>query len=210
MRAFAIAAIAALCLGIGWDSAAQTGRGDRSDLADVPPEFRFLFLAPEESARTGDAADHWARLPYDSISLERGFTGGCLIQCSTYKVSFHRGPIPGDAAPFNTRGRAELRAVAPEKMFQRPIDRSGAFTGAIDLATFAHVSYLLHKLRFSDLPDKYDSPLAQQDHPFTTLSVTAGGKTKAVVDYGDRRPIELWAIQEAIDSAARRVAWALE
>jgi len=39
------------------------------------------------------------------------------------------------------------------------------------------------------------------------LSVAAGGKTKAVIDYGDGRPVELWAIQQALDSVSKNIEW---
>jgi hypothetical protein len=39
------------------------------------------------------------------------------------------------------------------------------------------------------------------------LSVAAGGKTKTVIDYGVARPVELWAIQQVIDSVTKSIQW---
>ena len=43
------------------------------------------------------------------------------------------------------------------------------------------------------------------------LSVAAGGKTKAVIDYqygyGDGRLVELWAIQQMLDSLSKSIKW---
>ena len=45
------------------------------------------------------------------------------------------------------------------------------------------------------------------DRPYVMLSVAAGGKTKTVIDYGEGRPVELWAIQQAIDSVSKNIKW---
>jgi hypothetical protein len=39
------------------------------------------------------------------------------------------------------------------------------------------------------------------------LSVAAGGKMKTVIDYGEGRPVELWAIQRALDSVSKSISW---
>jgi len=43
------------------------------------------------------------------------------------------------------------------------------------------------------------------------LSVAAGGKTKTVsgyiYGYGDVRLVELWAIQQALDSISKSIKW---
>ena len=55
-------------------------------LADIPKEFAFLFHSParheQETAKRPNylvyEEELWKGLPYDSISLERGSTGGCV------------------------------------------------------------------------------------------------------------------------------------
>jgi hypothetical protein len=42
---------------------------------------------------------------------------------------------------------------------------------------------------------------------YAVLSVTANGKTKTVVDYGQQRPVELWAIQQALDAVSKNIQW---
>ena len=180
--------------------------------ADVPEEFRFLFLSPEQRFREaggrGDAymEELWKGLPYDSISLERGFTGGCIIACGSTRITLHRATISGT---FNTlagvRGRAELRTVTADMTLQ--VARTTEQAGLVDIGAYANLSYLLHKLRFLELPDRYYSAQARFDVPFTTLTVVAHGKTKAVTDYGEGRPIELWAIQQALDAVSKSIQW---
>jgi hypothetical protein len=42
------------------------------------------------------------------------------------------------------------------------------------------------------------------------VTVVAGGKAKAVTDYQEGIPVELWASQQAIDSVSKSVQWTQE
>lgn len=209
-----------------------TGTKPRAQpLADIPKEFGFLFLSPDQLDR--DAAkrstyweDLWKGLPYDSISLERGGTAGCPPGvCST--VTFYRATVSGIAMPAPCRtapcppgsGRAELSTVEtlggispiafllPPQPVQPPAPIIKDFEGSVDIRSFANLSYLLHQLRFLDLPNEYHCFSCSPHRFYATLSVVAGGKTKTVIDYGEERPIELWAIQQAFDSVSKNVKW---
>ena len=183
--------------------------------ADVPEEFRFLFLSAEQ--RTREAAERgtaywaglWMGLPYDSISLERGSTGGCLYVCGSNKLTlYRRTTTSGSVSIFgDLLGRAELRTVSLDITLQPPGARRSEFGGSVDLFTYANLSYLLHKVRFLELPDRYESERAKQDTSFVTLTVVANGKTKAVTDFNEGRPVELWAIQQACDSVSKTIQW---
>ena len=130
MRYFCVAVLLAWTVGsaevfvAGPQSAGgQKGTEPREQpLTDVPQEFRFLFLSPEqrmreEAKRPTYWEDLWKGLPYDSISLERGSTGGCLYVCSSSTVTLYRATIAGS---FNTF--AGLRGRAPGVL----VDQSGA------------------------------------------------------------------------------------
>lgn len=114
------------------------GTKPREPLADIPEGFEFLFQSPEQ--RTREEAkrptyweDLWKGLPYDSISLERGGTGGCLVVCENSKVTLYRATVSGiTLAPIDQtgrvvfrelRGRAELRTVAADMKLQPPAPR---------------------------------------------------------------------------------------
>ena len=75
----------------------------------------------------------------------------------------------------------------------------------MDIWTFAKLSYLIQQwgLTLKDNP----SPIVHQDAPSAMVSVSGPGISKTVHDYGGVRTIELWSIQEAIDSAAKSVLW---
>jgi hypothetical protein len=202
-------------------------------LADIPEAFRFLFHSPEQHDREVAKRPNfmvyeeelWKGLPYDSISLERGSMGGCVGACPTTTVTFYRAtvsgiPMPGTCrtAPCplaDVRGRAELRTVQgasgdlaslqpPEALQNRVLRIS---EGSVRLREFAMLSYLLHKQRFLDLPNEYACPSCPADRVYAMLSVAAGGKTKTVIDYGVARPVELWAIQQVIDSVSKGIQW---
>ena len=213
-------------------------------VADIPKEFGFLFHSEEQRDRDAKRPtyweDLWKGLPYDSISLERGGTGGCIVACASSMVTLYRATVSGirESAPCRTapcppgelRGRAELRTVAapnfalvgfrnlqpPEPRIselevflppQPPAPIISDFEGSVRIYEFANLSYLLHKLRFLDLPDEYDCRGCPADRPYVMLSVAAGGKTKTVIDSGLGRPVELWAIQQALDSVSRSIRW---
>jgi hypothetical protein len=190
--------------------------------ADIPKEFGFLFLSPEQ--RVQEAAkrptyweDLWKGLPYDSISLERGGTGGCFFVCENSRVTLYRATVSGivtpplialdgrQVQPGQLRGRAELRTVAADMKLQAA--RTSEFEGSVDLYTFANLSYLLHRERFLDLPNRYECASCPADRSYVTLSVAAGGKTKTVIDYVEGRPVELWAIQQVLDSVSKNIKW---
>jgi hypothetical protein len=58
-----------------------------------------------------------------------------------------------------------------------------------------------------DLPNRYDSAQGRYDSSFVTVTVTANGSTKSVTDFGEGRPIELWAIQQTLDSVTTSIQW---
>ena len=201
-------------------------------LADIPEAFRFLFHSPEQHDRETAKRPNfmvyeeelWKGLPYDSISLERGSTGGCVGACPTTTVTLYRATVSACRTALcplaDVRGRAELRTVQgasgdlaslpgaslqpPEALQTRVLRIS---EGSVRLREFAMLSYLLHKQRFLDLPNEYDCRGCPADRVYAMLSVAAGGKTKTVIDYGVARPPELWAIQQVIDSVSKSIQW---
>jgi hypothetical protein len=214
-------------------AAGQNGTKPREPLADIPEAFRFLFHSPEQHDREVAKRPNfmvyeeelWKGLPYDSISLERGSTGGCVGACPTITVTLYRATVSGirmpgacrtaPCPPGEQRGRAELRTVQgassdlasllPPQAAQTRVLRISE--GSVRLREFAMLSYLLYKQRFLDLPNEYDCRGCPADRVYAVLSVTAGGKTKTVIDYGVVRPIELWAIQQVIESVSKGIQW---
>jgi hypothetical protein len=81
----------------------------------------------------------------------------------------------------------------------------GAFEGRVDIFTFAKLSYLIQEwaLPLADEPPR----MSITDSTAAIVSVSAPAVSKAIHDYGAVRTIELWAVQEAIDSAAQSIAW---
>jgi len=195
----------ALCLALCFADAAVSSRGgggSRAPQGDgLPPEFGFLIRG---SIPSGGLEAAWAALPFDSITLERT---PCFGRCPAYKVTFFRATPRSDGAnTYADRfGRAELVSTLlgtnDEYVRQFP-EALGRFTGWVDIWTFAQLSLLIRNADIARLPDGRPG---QSDAPTTLVSVT-GRLTKTVSGSGPRE-IQLWAIQEAIDSAAKSVAW---
>jgi hypothetical protein len=216
MRLASVAACCLVCVIAHSAIGNGQGQGVQPDLSDVPPHFRFLFrqISIEEQDRRSRGIEldirpsPWAELPYDSISLERS---PCMIVCPSYTVTFYRRTGAPTASDDDVYGRAELDAQVPKGAIDgyrgRPFpERSGGYTGRIDLFTYARLAYLIQKSNFAAMPPRYSS--GWSDERTSTVRVTAASKVQSVADEGEVGPIELWAIREGIDSAAKSIVWA--
>jgi len=124
-------------------------------------------------------------LPFERIELERT---ACFGFCPIYTVTLFRD------------GKARYHGEAFVK-------NEGDFTGSIHISEFGRLCYLLEHLRFSEFEPEYTAPWTCS--PTAYLRVwTAGGEDPIVVkDYGEYAPIELWALQQAVDAVAGRIEW---
>ena len=111
MRYFCVVVLLAWIVGSGDVFAADAqqpagglkGTKPEQPLADIPEAFRFLFHSPEQYDREVAKRptylvyeeELWKGLPYDSISLERGSTGGCFGACPTTTVTLYRATVSG-------------------------------------------------------------------------------------------------------------------
>jgi hypothetical protein len=172
--------------------------------SDIPTPFRFLF---EGAIRAGGLNEAWAGLPFDSITLERTT---CLGTCPAYTVTFYRGTSKsvGDESFDDRFGRAVLtvtRVARTERYSRRFPEATGNFEGRVDVWTFGNLSYLIQK--WGVTVNDGTPPLVRTDAPAAILRVSGPAISKTVSDYGGVRTIELWSIHEAIDSAAKSIAW---
>ena len=113
--------------------------------------------------------------------------------------------------PFQQPPAAQNSELEPFLPLQRQATQISDLEGSVDIYTFAKLSYLLYRARFLQLPDRYWCSSCPVEPGYFMLSVAAGGKTKAVIDYqygyGDGRLVELWAIQQLIDSVSKSIKW---
>ena len=167
----------------------------------VPPAFQFLFGRDVDSV-----AATWAGLPFESITLERDT---CFGSCPAYKVTFYRRtPAAESKDDDDTMGVADLSVTklgGTDKFSRRFPEALGEFRGMIHISEFAHLSYFIQKAGFFELQDSYDSNWT--DQATTWVRVARPGGAKEVRNYGGIAPIEMWGIEQALDSAARRVKW---
>jgi len=149
-------------------------------ISNVPDLYKPLYLG-NLSADKIEAFR--AALPYESISLERT---PCSGSCPVYRVTLYRS------------GKAEFEA----KAF---LPKTGAFTGQVDLPTFARLCYVLDNSRFNDFQEKYRANLT--DEAACIITVSTGKSQKTVTDYGTIGPIQLWTIEQLIDGVRERTDW---
>jgi len=149
-------------------------------ISNVPDIYKPLYLG---NLSADKIESFRASLPYESISLERT---PCFGSCPVYRVTLHRS------------GRAEFEA----KAF---LPKIGAFTGQVDLPTFARLCYALDNSRFNNFQEKYRANLT--DDTACIITVSTGKSRKTVTDYGAIGPIQLWTIEELIDGVRERIVW---
>lgn len=171
---------ALLLAGAGVPQPKQRGMSNREVALTVPAEFKSLF---DGGISTSKESDVWAGFPYDRIDLERT---ACFGRCPVYRVSLFKG------------GRAEWHGV-------RYTERAGDFEGKVNVFDYGKLCYLLKRLGFDQLPERFTADWT--DSPTFIVTVAAAGSTKTVSDYSGVGPIELWAAQQTIDAVSQRVQW---
>jgi hypothetical protein len=182
------------------------GRPPEPWIADVPAEFRLLYAGP--GIPINQLADLWAGFPCESISLEFKFEGGGGGSAGNYTVTFQKAVTsPRGDTPDN--GSAEIHVVRGGVQSYR-IPAAGDYVGNVDVRTFGKLCHLSRQVHFDSLPNAFPIGIGvnfqMADGITNAVSVTEGGKTKRVSDRGFG-PVELWALQQAIDSAATRIRW---
>lgn len=124
-----------------------------------------------------------SRLPFDSISIRRT---GCFGSCPVYEMVLHRD------------GSAEFNAEAH-------LPKLGKFVGEAHLGLYGRLCYLIESSHFNEMSSSYRGNWT--DDSTCIVTVTSGAKVKAVSDYGGVGPIQLWAIQELLDTVKNETEW---
>lgn len=116
------------------------------------------------------------------VSLERG---ACYGTCPVYKVTLKR----------------DGTAIYEGKRF---VERQGTYTG--NIYSFDRLAQFIEAEGYFKLKDDYSINVT--DLSTTTTSVVrAGGQRKTISDYAGAGPIELWAIETAIDGVVAHTKW---
>jgi Domain of unknown function (DUF6438) len=120
--------------------------------------------------------------PVTEITLERT---ECKGTCPVYKVSFR----PDGTVTY---------------VGQKHVPRVGTFTGRISPQTFQRLSELLASIQYSQLDDRYSSPIT--DHPHAITSVSWSDKRKTIDNYAEAGPTSLWAFELVLDGVTATVS----
>jgi Carboxypeptidase regulatory-like domain len=134
----------------------------------------------------GDMARIWSGIPCESITFSRD--GGVFHSGAgdAYRVELLRG------------GRASLSEHDESH-------KNVEFSGSVDIFTFGRLCYLLQHVRVERMSTKYVSPGA--DPATATLTAKLDGHENVVANENGSGPIELWAVEQAIDLAKSRIEW---
>ncbi len=149
-------------------------------VADIPEPY-CLFIDGHHSS--DEIAELLKRLPFDSISLRRT---PCYGTCPVYEVVFHRD------------GRAEYHA-------KQHLPQLGDFLGKVYPGDYARLCYLIESSGFKAFKPNYRANWT--DDTTCIVTITKGSTLTAVSDYGSVGPIQLWAIQQTLDSIRNGTEW---
>jgi hypothetical protein len=153
--------------------------------ADVPENYRTLFRAGIPVAEVNSVLEG---LPYDSITLSQ-WESSDLSPASSGRVR----------VTLSKSGKAEMtrKTFGPNS--------TTAFVGEVSLFDYGKLCYALDRLRFQGLKEEYDSHWLHGSTSFVIATSPDG--PKQVEDRGPNGPIELWMVQEIINSIRHRIEW---
>lgn len=115
------------------------------------------------------------------ITLERT---ACFGTCPIYKITLRR---DGTATYVG----------------RRFVDRIGTYKG--NVYGFERLAQFVEAQGFFKMNNEYT--VAVTDLPSAITSAVRQGQRKTVTDYGDKEPLELWAIEHAIDGIVANTKW---
>ena len=128
-------------------------------------------------------------LPYESVALE--LSGGMLVPSGHFRVSLFR---DGRATLWNDSGSR--------------LGDAGRHVGTANVFDYARICQLIFEGGLENLPPRYAVNFS--DLGEMTVTVASGGRTFSVSDYGGAAPVQVWAIQRAIEAAGFRIRWKRE
>lgn len=115
------------------------------------------------------------------ITLERK---GCFGSCPRDKITF----------------RKDSTVIYEGKMF---VNNVGMFKG--EFWGFEKLAELIYKQNFFNMNERYEIPIT--DLMTNVISVKQNNQNKSVEIYGNSAPVELWAIQLAIENLIKEIKW---
>jgi hypothetical protein len=151
--------------------------------ATVPEVFRPLW----EGGIT-DVGIVRAGFPCASISMNR--SGGLLfLPGHTYEMTFFRD------------GRAVLKSRdQPEKDTE--------YSGTVAVWDYGKLCYFADRLSFDRFAQHYSANWT--DDAGIQVTIESRGRVVSVSEYGGIGPVELWAIERAIEAVKQRIEWKLK
>lgn len=143
------------------------------------------------------------------IFLSLGAVLGLAVPSSTAppaeritEISLERTPCFGSCPVDKVVLRADGTAAYTGTRF---VERLGEFRGTLSTRDFQRLAGLLTSQRFFNLRNRYASRAT--DLPSRITSAVRSGTRKAVTNYGDAGPINLWTVEVAVLGVAAEIRW---
>jgi hypothetical protein len=177
---------------------------ERLEIADSIRTAQDSLHAAIDEERWLDALYPYVKNPhFDRIELARG---GC-VRCPDYRVTFFR----DGGALFEGKMPASMMILdssVPGGIRHGSGENSRSYSGTIDSYMYGRLCYVLERLNLLGMKRMLSYAVAF-DVPSTNLRVWRSGETDPNSWHmtGDSGPVELWAFECLIDSAAERVFW---
>jgi hypothetical protein len=172
-----VVAVAAIDEGCG-HFRPETCFTSRQVAAGTPAAFRPLW---DRGLGTADSESVRDDLPCESIAVR--YSGGMVWTADSVRSFILR-----------RDGRAELTLA-------QGADRAGT----VNMWDFGKLCYLTERLGFRELAAHYAGNWS--DGVGQDITVSSGGRLTSVSEADGVGPIELWALQQAIESVRRRIDW---
>lgn len=134
----------------------------------------------------GSTEDAWSQLPCDRISMEDTGPGLIFTPGARFRVTFRRG------------GQAELARYDVS-------DRPTRLVSSISREEFGKLCYLADVLKFDEVANTTGTLVS--DAGTVIIQITSNGHTKSMRELEGGGPIEVWALERAIDDIKGWTRW---
>ena len=156
--------------------------GASTEPHSLEERYAFLYTRDPHATERGLEA-----IPFSRFELERG---PCFGPCPVYRFSIGRA------------GLVEYEGIAN-------CARTGHHRGRVfNPLDFARIAYLIERTDIPHLKRKYSFPATDMDTVTIRIEYVSEAQEPLVfTDYGSAAPIELWALESALDGLLHNTEW---
>jgi hypothetical protein len=175
-----------LVCGIAYGEDHQTRpKKNETPSTEVSSVYEYIYASFVHPDKLDEVRSH---LPFSRIEFERT---GCLGFCPVYSLVLQR------------NGAAAYNGI-------KYVEREGAFQGEINVFDFGRLSLMIERFQVENMLAKYASEDSCASTATLRIHYANSERILEISDSDKAGPIELWAIQTAIDSIVNKIEWQLK